>query len=370
MKIGILSLVLHTNYGGILQSYALQTVLERLGHEVYVFNREQQYDKTRWKYIPKRFVKRIIGRDVVIFQEAKYKKEAPIICQYIWNFRKKYIHEYIIKSFDEIKKMNLDAIIVGSDQVWRPCYFKSQWNVGIENAFLSFTRDWNIKRIAYAASFGVNDWEFSNQETQLVAEAGKLFSAISVREDSGIKLLKEKLNLDSIQVLDPTLLLSRDDYVKLIENASVGKSSGNLLTYILNPSSKKTTFINEVAEAKGLIPFSVNNSNVKQTAPIEQRIMPSIEKWLQGFNDAKLVVTDSFHACVFSIIFNKPFIVLGNHERGNARFDSLLKLFDLQDNLAVDPDKYKFNHISSSCAECKKIEDLRNQSIQFIKQFI
>ena len=370
MKIGILSLVLHTNYGGILQSYALQTVLERLGHEVYVFNREQHYDKTRGKYIPKRFVKRIIGRDVVIFQEARYKKEAPIICQHIWNFRKKYIHECIIKSFDEIKKMNLDAIIVGSDQVWRPCYFKSQWNSGIENAFLSFTRDWKIKRIAYAASFGVNDWEFSDQETQLVAEAGKLFSAISVREDSGIKLLKEKLNLNSIQVLDPTLLLSRDDYVKLVEKADIGKSSGNLLTYILNPSSKKTTFINEVAKAKGLIPFSVNNSNVKQTAPIEQRIMPSIEKWLQGFNDAKLVVTDSFHACVFSIIFNKPFIVLGNHERGNARFDSLLKLFDLHDNLVVNLDSYSFERILSSRIENKKIEELRIKSIQFLKQFI
>lgn len=366
MKIGILSLVLHTNYGGILQSYALQTVLERLGHEVYVFNREQQYDKTRWKYIPKRFVKRIIGRDVVIFQEARYKKEAPMICQHIWNFRKKYIHEYIIKSFDDIKKMNLDAIIVGSDQVWRPCYFKSQWNVGIENAFLSFTRDWNIKRVAYAASFGVNDWEFSDQETQLVAEAAKLFSAISVREDSGIKLLKEKLNLDSIQVLDPTLLLSRDDYVKLIEKADIGKSSGNLLTYILNPSSKKTTFINEVAKAKGLIPFSVNNSNVKQTAPVEQRIMPPIEKWLQGFNDAKLVITDSFHACVFSIIFNKPFIVLGNHERGNARFESLLNMFDLKDRLAnIGDDISSLGEIDYSVVD-KIYDTLKEESESFL----
>lgn len=366
MKIGILSLVLHTNYGGILQSYALQTVLERMGHEVYVFNREQQYDKTRWKYIPKRFVKRIIGRDVVIFQEARYKKEAPMICQHIWNFRKKYIHEYIIKSFDDIKKMNLDAIIVGSDQVWRPCYFKSQWNVGIENAFLSFTRDWNIKRVAYAASFGVNDWEFSDQETQLVAEAAKLFSAISVREDSGIKLLKEKLNLDSIQVLDPTLLLSRDDYVKLIEKADIGKSSGNLLTYILNPSSKKTTFINEVAKAKGLIPFSVNNSNVKQTAPVEQRIMPPIEKWLQGFNDAKLVITDSFHACVFSIIFNKPFIVLGNHERGNARFESLLNMFDLKDRLAnIGDDISSLGEIDYSVVD-KIYDTLKEESESFL----
>ena len=216
----------------------------------------------------------------------------------------------------------------------------------------------------------MNDWEFSDQETQLVAEAGKLFSAISVREDSGIKLLKEKLNLNSIQVLDPTLLLSRDDYVKLIEKADIGKSSGNLLTYILNPSSKKTTFINEVAKVEGLMPFSVNNSNIKHTAPVEQRILPPVEKWLQGFNDAKVVITDSFHACVFSIIFGKPFIVLGNQERGNARFDSLLKLFNLQNNLALNLDCYNLNNFLSSSVECKKIEDLRNKSIQFLKQFI
>lgn len=98
--------------------------------------------------------------------------------------------------------------------------------------------------------------------------------------------------------------------------------------------------------------------------------MPSIEKWLQGFIDAKLVVTDSFHACVFSIIFNKPFIVLGNHERGNARFDSLLKLFNLQDNLVVNLDSYSLERILSSRIENKKIEDLRNKSIQFLKQFI
>ena len=370
MKIGILSLVLHTNYGGILQSYALQTILERLGHEVYVFNKEQQYNKLKWKSIPKRLIKKIVGLDGVIFQESRYKKEAPIICQHVWDFRKKYIHEYIINSFEEIKNMNLDAIVVGSDQVWRPCYFKSQWNAGIENAFLSFTQGWNIKRIAYAASFGVNEWEFSDQETQLVAEAVELFSAISVREDSGAKLLKKKLEIDSIQVLDPTLLLSRNDYVGLIEKANIGKSPGNLLTYILNPSSKKTVFINEVAKAENLIPFSINNSNVKQTAPVEQRILPPVEQWLQGFNDAKVVITDSFHACVFSIIFGKPFIVLGNQERGNARFDSLLKLFNLQHNMIENLDNFDLDNILSSCVENKKIDGLRNLSIQFLKQFI
>ena len=179
-------------------------------------------------------------------------------------------------------------------------------------------------------------------------------------------MLKEKLNLDSIQVLDPTLLLSRDDYVKLIEKADIGKSSGNLLTYILNPSSKKTTFINEVAKAKGLIPFSVNNSNVKQTAPIEQRIMPSIEKWLQGFNDAKLVVTDSFHACVFSIMFHKQFVVVGNKERGMSRFESLLDMFGLKDRLVnIGDDISSLNEIDFSAVD--KIYDiLKEESMSFL----
>jgi len=367
MRIGILSLVLHSNYGGILQSYALQTVLERMGHEVVVFNRPQQYEPTHWNDVPKRLLKKILGKEDVIFKEIKYKKEAPILCNKIWEFRKKYIHENIIDSLSEINADEFDALIVGSDQVWRPRYFTRQWNTSIENAFLAFTKDWTAKRVAYAASFGVETWEQSASETNKTREAIKMFDAISVREESGIRLLKENLGVDSIQVLDPTLLLEKEDYINLINFGDTYKSQGNLLTYILDNSEAKSAFVKRVSEEKHMLPYSVNNSNVKQSTPVEHRVLPSIEQWLRGFYDAEFVITDSFHACVFSIIFNKPFIALGNKQRGLSRFVSLLRKFGLEKNLIVDTTNYNPNiDFSIPATVYERLAELKKKSFDIL----
>lgn len=329
MKIGILSLVLHNNYGGILQAYALQTVLERMGHEVVVFNKEIPIRKVRPLTIIKRLAKKILGRDVVVFSERRTNREAPIVNKYILDFRKKYIHEVYIKQLQDIADYNLDCIVVGSDQVWRPKYFKEQWKEPMENAFLPFTRDWTIKRVSYAASFGTDSWEYTDFETDKIRESLKLFNAISVRESSGIPLLRKYLNVDSELVLDPTLLLSKNDYINLFKISNVKQSSGNLLVYLLDPTVKQKEIIKNIEKSKGLTLFSVNRRGISPTAPIEQRILPSIESWLRGFYDAELIVTDSFHACVFSIIFGKPFVVFGNKKRGVSRFESLLSKFCL-----------------------------------------
>lgn len=323
MKIAILSLVLHENYGGILQSYALQTVLERMGHTVEVLNRPPAYPSTNWKEVPKRIVKKLLGRDEVIFKELRYKREAATLNKAVWDFRKKYIHERIIKDFSEINESDYDCIVVGSDQVWRPKYFKSQWGCGIENAYLSFTKGWNIKRIAYAASFGVDEWEYTEEETRLCKEAAKMFDVITVREDSGVELVIKHLGLEATQVLDPTMLLEKGDYINLFEAAKTPQSEGTLLNYVLNPSNDKKAFIKRVTKERNLKPFSINNRLVKQNLPFEERILPSIETWLRGFYDAEFVITDSFHACVFSILFEKPFVAIGNKKRGMARFKSL-----------------------------------------------
>ena len=71
-------------------------------------------------------------------------------------------------------------------------------------------------------------------------------------------------------------------------------------------------------------------------APLAERVQPPVEQWLRGFYDAEFVVTDSFHACVFSILFHKPFIVVGNARRGMSRFKSLLSIFALGDRLVMD----------------------------------
>lgn len=343
MKIGILTLPLHTNYGGILQAYALQTVMERMGHEVVVLSNKRKYSLPLWR-LPLSYTKRLIkkyilGRkDTRIFAEQLQQKEYVTISQYTQKFINTYIHICNVESFKNLKSTDFDAIVVGSDQVWRPKYFTSLFKSKIENAFLSFAREWNIKRISYAASFGTEDWEYTAVDTALCGELLKQFDVVTVREDSAVRLCKEKLGVDALHVLDPTMLLSKEDYIKLFDVANTPKSSGNLLTYILDDTPEKTDVINKISKEKGLIPFRVNSEAKGPHASVEERIQPPVEAWLRGFYDAEFVVTDSFHACVFSIIFGKPFIVIGNKDRGMARFESLLKMFGLEDCL-ISSDK-------------------------------
>jgi hypothetical protein len=211
----------------------------------------------------------------------------------------------------------------------------------VSDAYLRFAEKFKVKRVAYAASFGIDEWDYTDEETARVRQLAQKFDAISVREDSGVELCKKYLGVHAEHVVDPTMLLDKADYVKLIEAANVPKSKGNLFEYVLDASAEKTEFINRVAADRGLTPFSVHNTNVENgDAPAEMRVQPPVEQWLRAFLDAEFVVTDSFHACVFSIIFGKPFIAVGNAQRGNARFDSLFKMFGLEHHLITNVAEY------------------------------
>ena len=225
--------------------------------------------------------------------------------------------------------------MVGSDQCWRPCY-----NAFLPSMFLDFVLDKQVKRIAYAASFGTDKWEFTPQQTAVCAPLAKKFDMVSVREDSGVKLCKEHLGVDAVHVLDPTMLLTKEDYIQLIENEKEPKSDGTLFNYILDPDAKKSAFIHKVAKANGLKAFQVlpkcqaeirTKEDVKKR--IEDCVFPGVTTWLRAFMDAEMTIVDSFHGMVFSIIFNKPFWVIGNAHRGMSRFTSLLKVFHLENRL-------------------------------------
>ena len=144
------------------------------------------------------------------------------------------------------------------------------------------------------------------------------------------------LGVEAVHVLDPTMLLDKEDYMRLFENADTPRSNGTLLTYILDDSLEKSRLIDRIATAQRLTPFRVNSKSTRINASVEDRIQPSVESWLRGFFDAELIITDSFHACVFSILFGKPFIVIGNKRRGLSRFTSLLQTFGLEDCLLTD----------------------------------
>lgn len=371
MRIAILTLPLHTNYGGILQVYALQTVLERMGHKVEVLDKKRKL----FLAIPifvliKRFIKKYILQERITPLQWKedYKKRARAN-KYTWRFADRYIHRREIQGFYEINPDDYDCIIVGSDQVWRPCYFSTNYNTSIVSAFLNFTQGWNIKRVAYAASFGTDDWEYSLEETEECRKFIRIFNAVSVREKSGLVFVKKKLKrADVCLVPDPTLLLTKDDYIYLFRRAKVSQSKGNLLVYFIDETEEKIRLIEQISELKKLKPFRVNTqieSNNKDF--IEDLIQPPVEDWLRGFYDAEFVITDSYHACIFSIIFHKPFLVYGNQERGMARFKSLLSVFGLEDRLICSLDELDIESITSNLPASLVLDSKREVGYQFLK---
>lgn len=338
MRIGILTLPLHTNYGGILQAYALQTVLERMGHEVEVLDKPDQIHRPLWRNsmtFAKRLALRAVGKNVSLNYQKEYNLRERAKRKYVNVFIQQYINRRELKSYDAISPADYDAIVVGSDQVWRQKYMPKM-NVRIP--FLAFTEGWNIKRIAYAASFGSDEWEYTDENTTAAKQAIQGFDAVSTREESGVALCKDYLGYyDAVHVLDPTLMLDRKDYEHIIEESDLTqKINGDLMCYVLDYTQEKRQYISECAKVLDMIPFDTNSKYEVKGASLDEIVQPPVEQWLRSFRDSSFVVTDSFHACVFSILFHKPFIVIGNKSRGLARFDSLLSLFGLEDRMVTD----------------------------------
>lgn len=339
MKIGIITLPLHTNYGGILQAYALQKILMQLGHKAYVVDKDPIITlPTRTKYLiylKRAFLRYIKRIDVELFPDKAHNQQINTIRQHTNKFIEKYIKRRAIKDVTEIKESDFDCFVVGSDQIWRCIY--NRYFPGTRNAFLDFTKDWNVKRIAYAASFGTDEWEYNETDTHACAALAKRFNAISVREASAVKICNEKLGVNAEHLLDPTMLLKVEEYIKLFQDVKTPASNGGLMCYILDKNKDTNTIISNIKEKTELTAFYTNSRIEDPFAPIEECIQPPVEEWLRGFYDAKFVVTDSFHACVFSILFKKPFIVYSNKTRGKARFTSLLTTFGLEDRLVHSP---------------------------------
>lgn len=337
MKIGIITLPFHTNYGGIIQAFALQNVLQGIGNEVYIIEKKQiRYSKIRMALsIAKQvFKKYVLFRDVKHINVIRYDELCRNIIQ---KHTKRFIEEYLnvvtIAKYEYCHKFNLDVLVVGSDQVWNPMQ-----SVRIEEYFLSFAKGWNIKRLAYAASFGTDKLELSSEQIEEYRGLLEKFAYVSVREYSGVDLCQKYFKVNARKVLDPTFLLEATKYDSLLKNVMAERMENTLLTYILFNNNAIQTYINEMATYNHFNVIASNN--VKRNDPtvdLNDRIQPSLEQWLYGIKNASLVITDSFHACVFSIIFNTPFLVVKN----NTRIDTLLMDFGLEkclnDNFKILP---------------------------------
>lgn len=330
MKLGILTQPLKDNYGGLLQAYALKTSLERLGHKIEIINRLR--DTVSLNYRLKQAIRDVIGR-VPKFKPTE--NQQDLISQNTRYFVQKYIKDISAPIYTSVGLKAIadeyDGFVVGSDQCWRPRYSPQ-----ISNYFLDFVDDPDTICISYAASFGVDTWEFTAKQTASCKTNIHKFKAISVREKDGIKLCEKYLGVTAVHVLDPTMLLKRDDYQFLIDNENEKSSDEKLLHYVLDKNSEKEELINYVADSLGYKIFSAHQKckpNPKTIINIEDCIYPKVTTWLNAFNQAEFVITDSFHGTVFSLLFNKPFLVIANESRGKSRFESLLQLVGLEGRL-------------------------------------
>ena len=310
-------------------------MLTRLGHEAFVVQ-----ERPSELSIPKGFISLILYAkralmkllelsDIPIHAERVLMEQRPLVSFYTNRFIEENIHYSEIHNFHDLKPTDYNAYIVGSDQVWRPAYND------LYNTFLQFTDNWNVKRVAYAASFGTDKKEYTEEQINSCKALVRNFDAVSVREKSGVELCSDYFGIKANYVLDPTLLLNKEDYISLANIGTEVNCEGKLFVYILDSSEEKRELVAETERLMNLTSFSVKAKNDYKYAPLADRVQPPVELWIRGIMESEYVITDSFHGCAFSILFNKPFIVLGNAERGMARFNSLLSQFCLMDRLIL-----------------------------------
>ena len=363
MTIAILTQSLQSNYGGILQNYALQEVLRGMGHDPITLDRHQNYTPNPIKDLAKR-----------ILQLAKPAFDSSILTEKqkesLSSLQECFIKDNIVrtdrlysqKAFDgAVKREAYDAFVVGSDQCWRPMY-----SPNIYNYFLDFLpEDSSTKRVAYAASFGVDYWEYNVDQSTTIARLAKRFGAVSVRERSAIVLCEKYLGVSATWVLDPTMLLGSEGFMKFIQPVI---DHHYLLNYFLEASPQNAVICASIKEDLHLDSIVDNlNCNIFHRGDSLQNCKNlSVEKWLSNIYHSDFVVTDSFHGAVFSILFNKPFVVRLNKVRGNARLESLLADFGLTDCIIdsdVDIERLKFDWGRIN----QHLEDRRTESMSFLR---
>ena len=342
MRVAVITLPLHTNYGGLLQAYALRTAVGSLGHDVTVLDLKEKMPAPKgirapFKYAGRAFRRLLKGSDgPEVFREKRYARELPVLSANVSPFVRKNINPRMIGSYTEIKEGEYDAFVVGSDQVWRPRYFDP-----IEDAYLAFTAGWDVRRIAYAASFGTDELEYEYMQLEACSKLLEKFEGVSVREDSAVRLCEEWLDCDrALHVLDPVMLLDAAEYQKIAAGAKNRLAKGKVVTYILDRSEEKRHVIDFVIKVSGMDVHDCSVYPYVNDRPVEERAVPALEDWLAAFADAEFVVTDSFHGCVLAILMHKRFIAVGNSRRGMARLKSLLDMFGLDMRLVhgIDPE--------------------------------
>ncbi len=362
-RIVILTQPLHINYGGVLQAYALQRVLRGMGHDVVTDRHRNSLSR---RLVPV-WCRNFVG-DFARYLINKIRGVTPkheLIDHVGANFIR-FVAEHMecVELFDRNGSVReellerFDTYVVGSDQTWRP-----SCNVGEQGIyFLDFVRGRDLRRVAYSASFGVDNLgEYSVALKSRCGELLKEFDAVSLREESGVRLCREEFGVDASHTLDPTLMLERGAYEELASGED--KRHGFVGSYILDSSAAKRAVEDRVANVLHLDKFEIGANYT------------SVESWIAAYRDADFIVTDSFHGTVFSIIFERPFISIVNPERGASRFYSILEALGCEDravsvgrgDLEAEVTRLVGEPIDWRAVK-QKLESLKQSSLSFLRE--
>lgn len=371
MRVSILTQPLGHNYGGLLQAYALQVSLKKMGCDVETLDRRV---RTSWVGILRGYFRDWLRLALGRIETLPTERRQAFILQDLARFRERYINmskpiftEELLRQY--YRESRFDVVLVGSDQVWRPRYSPS-----LCNYYLDFLCDVDapVTRLSYAASFGVDEWEYTPEETRKCKALIEKFDAISVREASAVELCKEYLNVEVACMVDPTLLLDEDEYRELVADTDPIAIPGQIMVYFLDSSPEKDLVVDKFVQWSGLQPYRMMpQRKITEVKPCEIGLCqyPSVEQWLSGFRNAGFVVTDSFHGCVFSIIFNKPFVAVGNAERGLSRFQSLLGDFGLSKRLALSADDVR-RELLITPVDWDAVNGVRKEKAESARRFL
>ena len=353
MRVGIVTQPLYANYGGILQNYALQQVLKKMGHEPITLDYMPSLPFWRYcLYAGKTFLFALIPSKRHHLKPYRHFLQRP---KELKRFVDNHIaHTKTVASYSarQLTQNGIEAIVVGSDQVWRYKYN----NEIIDDKFLAFAKGIGCRKIAYAASFGVDKWDYPDDVTARVKGLVKQFNAVSVRETSASVLCRNILGVEAPVVLDPTLLLTREDYLPFCTSMQVS-TGPYIASYVLDEDERKQGMINCFAKEKGLL--------VKKMIVSDDGC--PIEEWLTTIKNAEYVITDSFHGSVFSILFGKQFYTFDNKGRGADRFYTLFSALGLMSRLLDDSATSFPDGIIDYTLVGTMLDPMREKSVEFLK---
>ena len=321
-RIGVVGLANNVNIGNNLVKYGMYMKLKEFGLEPVIIAKNKPNSNS---YFIEKYTK---------FKEIKY-------------------------SYSELKEQDYDFIMVNSDQTWSYSDYGNLFNYGL----LEFAKDWSIPKFIYGASFGKELWIMERSKQERAKNLLKDFTGISFREIGTVRLVEKYLDMKANLVIDPSFLIDKSYYLNLIKDykPNFNFNEKYLFVYQFAQNEKITKLINDLKINYNYKIYNISLENIDQKY--------YVEKFIFGINVSQAVVTDSYHATLFSIMFNKPFLTYINAPKGKLRFESLRECFKLDERIIENGQEINRNLLFEPLnINWTYVNELKNFSINYLKK--